>query len=405
MLYFKNVELAEKYHVSEGSVRNWLKEAEQGKINLELYKKGNRQYVANTTSNLAVIDALIEKRKKYRNTKSIKNISPKAEFYKLYSQEQIYDILTNLEKYHEIPRQYNYFDGGAKHWDEYTQRLATEEQSNMINSTQKLLNGNLGYLDDLLADYDRVNIVDIGPGNAYPVKRILEHLVKRKRLGRYIALDISPPMLEIAERNIQTWFGSDVTFEGHKLDINYDRFSQLLTGEYIKKDSNRTANLILLLGGTLCNERVPDGAFKVIHDSMGVNDFLVHTQKLDSDATRQYFDFNIDLVGSEPAPIHRLVLDLLNIDKTMYDLELGFDESRGQRFEKIRFNIAVTIRFEFDDGLRDIQFNKNDAILIWRSWQQRAMDVVHQFDRNNFYLLHTSQTQDQEYMLTVAQSV
>jgi hypothetical protein len=188
------------------------------------------------------------------------------------------------------------------------------------------------------------------------------------------------------------------------LDINYDRFTDVLAGEYIKKEAHDTANLVLLLGGTLCNERKPDGAFRIIHDSMGINDYLVHTQKLDSESTRQYFDFNVGPVSPEPPPMHRVVIDLLNIDKSLYELELGFDAKRPERFEKIRFNVDLSIRFDFKDGQRSVTFNKGQAVLIWRSLQQSAKEVINQFERNDFYMLQMSQTDDQEYILTVSRS-
>lgn len=402
MLYFKNVELAEKYHISLGTVRNWIEAAQNGKLDIALHTKDSKSYVANTASNIAAIEQLVKGRRKYRNTKAVKMVTPRSEFYKLYNQEQIYDIVTNLEMHREIPRQYNYFDGGADHWDAFTQRLAAEETPNVLTSTLKLLEKNQGYIDGLLAGYKRVNVVDIGVGNALPVRDLLARLLEQGVLGRYIAIDISAEMLEIARRNLKEWFGDKVAFEGHKLDINYDRFATLLANEYIKKDANNTANLILLLGGTLCNMRAPDGAFKIIHDSMGINDFLIHTQKLDSPETRRHFDFNVDPGSSAPAPIHGLVVDLLNIDKSLYRLELGYDEQRHERYERLRFKVALTIKFSFDGGERVIDFNKGDAILIWRSWQQLALEVINQFDRNDFYLLQTSQTEDQEYILTVS---
>jgi hypothetical protein len=162
-------------------------------------------------------------------------------------------------------------------------------------------------------------------------------------------------------------------------------------------------NLILHLGGTLYNLRKPDGAFKVIHDSMGINDYLMQTTKLDSEATRKHFDFNVKPGEPLLAPIHGFIVDLLGIDPTFYSLELGYDAEHRERYERIRFKLAVTIEFEFNGGKRVISFDKGDAVLIWRGWQYGALDVADQFDRNSFYTLHASQTADREYLLTIAQ--
>ncbi|MGH9858225.1 MAG: L-histidine N(alpha)-methyltransferase [Acidobacteriota bacterium] len=402
MQYFKHSELAKRYHVSLRTVHNWIDATKLGKLDLDLHPEGNKTYVANTARNIATLTKVVEDRRKYRNKIAVKVVKPKPEFYAIYNEHQIYDIATNLEIHREIPRQYNYFNGGAGHWDEYAERLVSEKTPNAVNSTIKLLRSNRSYLDELLASYKQVNVIDIGVGNAYPVKELLTHLVEQGKLGRYIALDISPEILKIAETNIQKWFGDKVKFEGYERDINYDRFSDLLIQEYTKKDANDTLNLMLLLGGTLSNMRTPDGAYKIIHDSMNVNDLLVFTKKLDTEETRRYFDFSLEPGETRLAAIHGLVVDLLNIDRSYYTVELGYDPDLRQRFEHIRLKVSLVIKLEFKDGVREIELNKGSVILTWRAHQQTANDVLGQFDHNDFHVLHSSQTADQDYILTVS---
>jgi len=401
MLYFKNPELAKLHHVTLRTVLNWIEAAKQGKLDLALHTENGKSYVANTARNVATIKQLVEERRKYRNSRAVKVVTPRPEFYKLYTEAQIYDIVTNLEIHHEIPRQYNYFDGGAYRWKEYTQRLAGENGPNLLRSTIDLLNRNSFYVDSLIGDAKRVNIVDIGVGTADPCRGLLTRLLEKGILGRYIAIDISSDMLQIAEQNIKEWFGGKIAFEGYDFDINYDRFANILAEEYLKNDDS--VNLVLLLGGTHCNFRNPDGAFRIIHDSMNVNDYFIHTQKLDSEDTRRYFDFHAEQPSQTvPPPMHRAVADFLNIDESLYELEMGYDEQRKERYEKIRFKVALKIKFEFSVGERTLEFNKGDSVLLWRYIQQSAKDVIRQFERNDFYMLHSSQTQDQEYILTVS---
>ena len=402
MLYFKNGDLANTYHVSLRTVLNWIEATKKGKLDLVLHQQGPRAYIANTSRNVARIEQLVEEGRKYRNTRGLKTVTPRPEFYELYTQEQIYDIVRNLEISHEIPRQYNYFDGGADHWDEYATRLSQEEGANSLTSTQRLLEKNQSYIGSLLAHYKRVNIIDIGVGNCLPVKEFLGDFLEKGVLGRYIGVDISDKMLKIAQRNIKKWFGEKIKFESHKLDINHDRFATLLSEEYIKDDSESTANLILVFGGTLGNLRSPNDAFRAIHESMGISDYLFYAKKLDSKTTRRYFDFNIDPSKPTIAPVHKLALDFLNIDKSLYDVEMGFDKDNQQRYVRIRLKLALSIEFLFQKGKRIVRFNKGDTILLWRSWHQSALDVVNQLDQNDFYTLHTSQTDDQEYMLTIS---
>jgi transposase len=59
--YFKNTELASLYKISEKSVRNWIAAVQEGKIDLQLYDKNNKSFIANTSKNIAVIEELVEK--------------------------------------------------------------------------------------------------------------------------------------------------------------------------------------------------------------------------------------------------------------------------------------------------------------------------------------------------------
>jgi uncharacterized SAM-dependent methyltransferase len=405
MIYFKHLDLVTDYHVSLKTVHNWIDAAKQGKLPLQLHEQNGRTYVANTPRNITQLVQLVENGRKYRNSRSAKVVLPRSEFYSIYNEHQIYDIVTNLEIHHEITRQYNYFNGGAESWSTYAARLTSETEPNLANSTIKLLEINKGYLDNLLASYKTVNVVDVGAGNAYPVKNLLSHLLAQGKLGRYVALDISPNMLAIAKKNIKDWFGDKVKIETYERDINYDRFSDLLLDEYTKVSAKDTVNLVMLLGGTLSNMRAPDAGYRVIHDSMGINDLLIHTTKLDTEATRRYFDFDLKPGETNLAAIHGLVVNLLNIHKSYYSVELGYDTVHKQRFERIRLNVALNIKFDFKKGEYVVALNKGDTILTWRGLQQTAADVTDQFGRNDLYLLHSSQTDDREYILTVSRVV
>ncbi|HET7640545.1 MAG TPA: L-histidine N(alpha)-methyltransferase [Ktedonobacteraceae bacterium] len=401
MLYFKNTDLATTHHISLRTVLNWIEATKQGKLDLTLYTRGDKSYVANTSRNIALIEQLVNDRKKYRNKRSVKVVTPKKEFYELYDEQQVLDIVSNLDVYHEIPRQYNYFDQGAHYWDEYTHRLIQETSPNLLTQTVELLNLNQDYIDYLIDDYDRVNIVDVGAGNALPVKQFLEHMLSLGKLGRYIALDISPEMLQIARQNVQEWFGDKISFEGYELDITHDRFNRLLADEYIEREDGKTINIVLIFGGTLGNLRSPDGAFKVIHDSMGRNDIMIFDDKLDTASSRRYFDFSAKPTSASLAPNHRFIFDLFQIDESLYEVEMGYDPDATQRYIRVRLKVALVVSLKLNGGTRVVNFNKGDTIQLWRSWQQETPDITEQFERNEFHTLLTSETEDQEYLLAV----
>jgi uncharacterized SAM-dependent methyltransferase len=391
MSYFKHRDLVEKYHVSLKTVHNWINAAKDGRVELKLHKEGNFTFVADTPENELVLHQLAKSGKKKRNTLHHKTVSPRPEFYSIYSSSQILDIITSLKVHGEIPRQYNYLEDGATNWDNWLQRLSTEASSNILKGTVELIQGNMEAIDRLVEGKKRVNVIDLGAGNALPVKGLLGHLTERKLLNRYIAVDISPAMLNLAKRNVKEWFADSVRFEGYVRDITYERFNDLLVDDI---EADDTVNLVLLLGGTLGNFRSTTEALIPIHASMGRDDLLMFTGKPDTEASRRYFDFNPEN--------HRYLLDLMNIDDSLYEVEKGFDAELKMRYIRVRLTTALTVHFDLGGVEREVSFEKGQTILLLRVWHRTALELAAEFEKYGFTQLHSSLTKDRQFIVTIS---
>jgi SAM-dependent methyltransferase len=382
-------------------VHNWIDAAKSGKVDLRLHEENKRIYIANVPDNITILERLSQQGKKYRNTLHQKIVTPTEEFHRLFSRRQILDIIHNLNIHHEIPRQYNYFDGGATAWDAWLQRLEKDETPNILKNTIELMRSNLGSIDYLAENYKYVNVVDIGVGNAMPVKEFLTHLLARGVLARYIAIDISEDMLRIAERNIKEWFGERVKFEGHIRDVGFERFDDLLVDDMLGNEANQTINIVLLLGATPTNFINPADVLKVIYGSMGNDDLLIYSDKYDTEVSRQYFDFSVP--GSEGlSPKYGAMLRLLNIDESLYDVEMGFHEQKRMRYVRVKLKAALTIKFTFENSERSVSFEKNDTILLLRVWHNTMLEHISTFEKTGFKLLQASTTKDRQYLLTIS---
>lgn len=401
MKYFKNTELAKLYNVSEKAVRNWIEAAKQGKIDLQLNTEAGRAHIANTNKNVALIEELVIKGKKYRNARSYKQVTPKPDFYKVYDSKEIFDILRSLDAYREIPNQYSYYNGGATDWDLYTQKLAKEEKPNLLTNTIHLLEDTSGYVENLVEDFAGVNIVDLGVGNGMPVRNFVDYFASRGRLNRYLGVDISQDMIDIATHNFSEWFDKKVHFESHVRDITYEHFEDLLATDAFSSNAS-VANLILFLGSTLPNFRAPNRVLDTIHESMGKNDLFMFAMKPDTAASRRYFDFGADGESISLGLQDRLVLDLLGIDEEFYDVEQFFDQTKMERRIQIRLNIALSIELELDGHPRTLYFNKDETILLWRHKQLADMQIINLFDASGFELLQVTRSKDRECLLLIA---
>jgi SAM-dependent methyltransferase len=402
MQHFKPSELAKEYHVSMKTVYNWVDAAKQGKIDLELVEDDGRTYIANKQSNVAVLRQLAQGGKKYRNVRFHKVINPKAEFYDLYKPEQILDIITNLRAHGEIPRQYNYFDRGAHDWDMRMQRDVKQAGiSNTLKGTQELIHINLPAIDRLTDGYSKVNVIDIGPGNGMPIRELLEHLLDRGTLHRYVALDISEEMLGIAERNIGEWFGDRIAFEGYVRDITYERFNDLLVDDMLAKDADDVLNLVLILGDLHVNFRDFVDPFRTIYGSMDSKALLLCTTKPDTETSRHYFEFSVNPGENKLASSHTLLFDLFSLTEDLYDVEMDFDIELRMRYVRIRLKTSLTIRFRFKGSVHDVNLEKGSTILVLRVWHLTPVDTINELKRVGLTLLQSSMTKDRNYLLTI----
>jgi uncharacterized SAM-dependent methyltransferase len=398
MHYFKHTELAEKYHVSLKTVSNWIDSAKAGKNGLKLNVSGKFTNILDTPENVVILDRLVEKTRRYQSTQ-YKVIRPTPEFYSIYSSGQVLDIITNLKVHGEIPRQYNYLQDGATNWDNWLKRLAKEESSNILKGTVELIQKNMETLDWLLEGNKRVNIIDLGAGNAFPVKDLLGHLVDRKLLHRYIAVDISPSMLTLAERNIKEWYGDAVNFEGYVRDISYERFNDLIVDEM---ETEGTINLVLLLGGTTHNFHSFEEALTPIRASMGQNDLLMYSVKPDTEAARKYFDFGATPEAGELSDSHKYILELLNLDDSLYDVEAGFDPAAKMRYIRVRLTDAVQIEFDVRGVKRSVILEKGDTIMLLRVWHKTVLEIHATFERAGFSMLQSIHTRDRQCFLSMS---
>lgn len=399
MKYFKNTELAKLYNVSEKSVRNWIDAAESGKLNLELCEQNGKSYVANTVKNEMLIKEIVQKNKKYKNSRGVKTVVPTDAFYENYSHKQILDIISNLTNYQEIPTLYSYSDGGATYWDEYALRLVDEQTPNILTSTIKLLDMNSRYIDSLIENYQKVNVIDLGPGNGLPLKQTLTRLLENKKLNRYIAIDGSKEMLSILENNVKEWFGGAVKFEGYVRDFGHERFNDLLHDDMADGEA-MPINLVFVLGGTLNNFRLPDHALRTINASIGTHDLTVFAGYLDTPSTRRYFDFNASSSSNQKRR-SLLILDFMGISEAMYDVERKFNPESSARSTCIIPKIDLNVKISLPKGTRTVELRKGEPILLWRHWHKDTMATLQQFAGNGFDIMQmTKSTDEQHYVLT-----
>jgi uncharacterized SAM-dependent methyltransferase len=386
------------YGISDKTIRNWIESASQGKTRLELYYEGDKAFIADSLQNSSILDELVLRSRKYRNKRSHQRVKPSEEFYKLYNHQQIDEIIRSLEVYKEFPQHHRFRGEGAKYFDAYLQKLYKAGKNNHLTASTKLIDLNIGYLDSLLSDYEKVNVIDLGVGNGLASKELLGYFTSKGKLHKYIGIDISPELLDITERNLKTRF-KDITIEKYIKDIAAEgSYSWILQAN----NGKQVLNLFLLLGGLIINFRKPEKALQMVCSIMHKNDFLITTTKLDNKESRSFFDFNSESDINKLPRHNKHVLELLNIQESFFEVEQFFSPKTKCRYIQIRLNIALSIHFNDMGFDKEIHYQKGDAILLWRAQHYNTQELMMLYKNAGFTTMQTSKTEDEAFTMMIS---
>jgi len=376
MKYFKNVDLVQNYIVSDKAVRNWIVSAQEGKLDLHLHQLGNKHYIIDDLHNKAVLDGLVIRSQKYKNKRSRLELKPTKEFYTLFDRHQIIEIIEELDCRRILPMKYKYFGEGADYWNKYLHELVSAGQRNLITNTIEALGLELSHLDMVTATYPNVNIVNLCVGSCNMLKETLCHFKEQEKLRRFVAIDISESMLSFSEKNINEWFGGKLLTEKYVRDLGFERFRDILARDSFGLDAKETVNLLFLVGGPLVNFKNPQELLSTIYNSMGKNDYLTITLKRDTERTRRFFDFNLKKDESLLSLHDGLLLKLLNIEPSYYELEQSFDEKSKLRTMAAILRKDLSIAFELSNFKKKINLKKGDRLPVWWSWHHSDEDII-----------------------------
>lgn len=331
-------------------------------------------------------------------------IVPGEAFYRTFNDAQISDIADHLEQHREIPRQYNYFGDGARGWDQFVAAAIDGATNGLARISVELLPAATRYALAARAPGQRVDIVDIGPGNAQPVRGMLRELLDAGALGRYVALDISPDMLAVAQRNVALWFDGQVPFEGHLVDISHAEPARTWASAGLDGD-RATVQLVLLLDGLMVNVRYPAEVLRAVREHLTDRGLLVCTNGLDTPRSRERFALGGSLEPGgrlELSPSHRAVFELLGLSSDFYDVEYGFDDCLQMRYIRARLNRPLSLVFRYRARRRAVVLDRGEPILLWRAWATTRPMIIDRLKAAGLCPVHVQASNDESGLLTIS---
>lgn len=268
------------------------------------------------------------------------------------SENQELEFLSALDSRAVSPLKFAYIGDGFRRWLEIAEK-SREERS--IQFEEDLLKTeSLPYiLREIGRETTAVNIIDFGCGDGIPMIPILEYL-REKTPVRYVSVDISPKMLDEAERNLRDRFPDlnivKVLFDFEKGEI----LQELLK---LTKESG-ARNYFFLLGNTLGNFENTEKILTDIKLSMFPNDTLIIGNQISNLLASQRF---IEYYRTEEA------FNLVSATLKGYDMDCSFEEY-SVRWNGNLKQIEMFLRLESDKTIgiagHRLEFEKGEEILL-----------------------------------------
>ncbi|WP_181852874.1 L-histidine N(alpha)-methyltransferase [Nostoc sp. ATCC 53789] len=323
---------------------------------------------------------------------------PSSEFYSIFSEEEILGIIFALEMRREIPLKYSYKGRGAKIWDDFYQKYIIPRWYRTSNVEIELLKNNFKYFNDNIKSGEKINIVDVGAGNSYPVKHFVQRLNKLNKVNKYVALDISEELLNLSKNNFKKWFPK-VEFISSTIDIENNCVPKTLFQNKADLEIDNTAKIFLHLGVTIGNHQNRDKVFKNFRESMGRNDFLVFTNEIGSNSK---WDGNVrGGCKYHVEEIYGWVKNKVGIESEDCELVRKYDLKTDSIVANMRFNHDYTINFSRMGIDKKIEISEGEEITIWRHHKYEMPKLLQELERSGLQLIQYSTDKYKSHIMVI----
>lgn len=326
------------------------------------------------------------------------NLNP--EFYSLFSEEEIAGIIHALEFRREIPLKYSYKGRGAKIWNSFYSKYIIPTWYRTSSVEIDLLKNNFEYITGNLKKLNKLNIIDVGAGNSYPVKKFIYKLNKLNKIQEYTALDISKELLDLSSLNFKKWF-PQIEYKSATIDIENHSLLKVLSKNKSNLENDNIPKIILHLGVTMGNHQNRIGVLKNFRDSMSKNDVLVFTNEIGSNSTwdgrvRGGFQYHAE-------QIYAWIKSKFGIRAEDCELVRKYDEKRNSLVANIKFRENYIIKFKFNEIDKMIEISENEEITIWRHHKHEIPELLQEIEQAGLKLVHYSTNKYLSHIMVICE--
>ncbi|MBD2440232.1 L-histidine N(alpha)-methyltransferase [Nostoc sp. FACHB-110] len=329
--------------------------------------------------------------------KSDRTAKPSSEFYSIFSQEEVLEIIHALETRWEIPLKYAYKGKGAKIWNDFYKKFLLPKWYRKSNTEIDLLRDNFEYLCSNLTS-NKVNIIDVGAGNSYPAKEFVTHLHSLNKINQYIALDISEGLLAVSRTNFQTWF-PNIHYLNQQLDIENSCIPEFISNTQPHLHTQDTAKIILHLGVTMGNHHNRNKVLKNFSNSMRAGDFLVFTNEIGSNS--QWDGIARGGCKYHAEEIYSSIKNKIGINSQDCQLIRKYELETDSVVANIKFRHNYTINFLVNGINKYIKIPKGKEITIWRHHKYEMPELLQELENAGLKLVRFTTNKYSSHIMAI----
>lgn len=355
MKYLSTSEIEKTYNVSRPTIGKWIEDAIKKNNQLHVGRVDSRIKIIESPHNREILTQLATAALKYKPKSEVKRTRPNPLIHELYSKDQISAIYFDLLYKREFNLKNVYIGEGETAWDNYY----FSPGNDIKDKDQELLSRVVSDLSVWFNEESKINVVDLGPGNGYPIKLVLDYFKENKILSKYIPIDISQQILDTTTENVKSWF-PDLDVKPYVRDFELNRFSDIF---FPNKDINRKdSNVVFIMGGTFNNvdDRLP--LLKNLSSSFTSEDYFVVLYTSNSPKNRAKVSY---VNEGYVLDLWRWGCKLLNIDFNPSMLEGNYNSTLSRNELSIVLDKDYYITFNIAGQDLPIKLLKNEKITLW----------------------------------------
>lgn len=394
MNVFKNTDIAHEFNVSDPTVINWIQASLDGKNNLQLTKVKEKFKIIVNEHNRAELLRLSKISFTYRNKIQKSTVIPNPELYKILNQSQIIELINELKTNKQIPLKFSYLNQGAEIWDDSINKSLESGTYVLSNINDQLVNQSYDFLMAKIGKSKKVNVVDLGSGNAYPLKNLLLKLSKENILNKFIDIDISFDLANFAKKNVKTWL-PNIQTEIYTHDFERNDMSDILFESKLK---NEVVNLIFLFGGTYGNLDDRVKFLKLLRHSLDGEDLVIISNKISSVK-------GLSELGHLTSFLDLLIWlpKFLGIEVEKCEIVRRYEPSLESRAVFLKSDKDYEIEFKIKDAVKTVEILEGEEIILMKHHMSTLREVLLELDQAGLNLIHSTTTQNLSDLLFVCE--